>query len=202
MLVSGTGLLLPLSLALTLSSQGRPVFVVLLFVSMFVTPNPLLASSRAKTVAAFSSSSCVLTVLATTPMPVLHQAFVVGLSFSPIPAQIVTQIVPGKFVEFEELLTTNIMLMEPERQLLFDGCLVLTLSPKKSKCHIEDIAEWMSLFNLYVGSVVVLSALLEEPQPIPIADPSDSPQVFQSCVASLQLGISPPCSGYRLGPQV
>ena len=67
----------------------------------------------------------------------------VSPGFSQIPEKIVTQIVSGKFVEFDELLSTNIVLTEPEPQLLFDGHLVLTSGAKKFKHRIEDIATWM-----------------------------------------------------------
>ena len=70
----------------------------------------------------------------------------VGPGFTPVPAKLVTQIVPGKFVELHELLSTNIVLTEPEPQLLFDGRLVLTSGPKKPKRRIEDIATWMEAF--------------------------------------------------------
>ena len=87
---------------------------------------------------------------ASNPAPILHQPFVVGPGFSPIPAKIVTQIVSGKFVEFDELLSTNIVLTEPEPQLLFNGRLVLTSGPKKFKRRIEDIATWMEAFSTFM----------------------------------------------------
>ena len=138
------------SLASSSSSQGRPAFVVLSFVSTFAPPNPLLASSRASTVATFSPQTGVPTSFAASPAPILHQPFVIGLGFSPIPPKIVTQILSGKFVEFDELLSTNIVLMEPELQLLFDGHLVLTSGPKKFKCRIEDIATWMEAYSTFM----------------------------------------------------
>ena len=42
-----------------------------------------------------------------------------------------------KFVEFDELLSTNIVLTEPEPQLLFDAHLVLTSGPKRFKRRID-----------------------------------------------------------------
>ena len=84
--------------------------------------------------------------------PILHQPFVVGPGYSPIPAKLVGQIVAGKFVELSDLLSSNIVLSEPEPQLLFDGRLVFTSTPKKAKRHIKDIATWMEAFSLYFFS--------------------------------------------------
>ena len=150
LLASGTGFSQPPSLASTSCSQGRPAFVVPSFISTFAPPNPSLASSRASSVAAFPPQSGVPTSFAANPAPILHQPFVVGPGFSPIPEKIVTQIVSGKFVEFDELLSSNIVLTEPEPQLLFDGRLVLTSGPKKLKRRIEDIATWMEAFSTFM----------------------------------------------------
>ena len=53
-------------------------------------------------------------------------------------------------MEFYELLSTNIVLTEPEPQLLFDRRLVLTSGPKKFKRRIEDIAMWMEAFSTFM----------------------------------------------------
>ena len=58
--------------------------------------------------------------------------------------------VSGKFVEFDELLSINIVLTEPEPQLLFEGSLLLTSGPKNFKCRIEDIAKWMKAFSTFM----------------------------------------------------
>ena len=119
-------------------------------------------------------------------MPVLHQPFVVGPGFLLIPAKIVKQIILGKFVEFNEVLSNKIKLTDPEPQLLFDGCLVLTWALKKSKCCIEDSAMWIEAFSTFM---LVLSSYfphrLEGPLPVPTADLSNSLSVPQSCVAFL-----------------
>ena len=99
------------------------------------------------TVAASSPQSGVPTSFAGNPVPILHKPFVVGLGFSPIPAKIVTAIVSGKFVEFDGLLSTNVVLTEPKPRLLFNECLELTSGPKKFNRHIEDIAMWMVAFS-------------------------------------------------------
>jgi len=79
----------------------------------------------------------------------LHQAFVVGPGFSPIPAKLVSQIVAGKFVELNELLSVSIVSTESEPQLLLYGQLVLTSTPKKPKWRIEDISSWLEPFSVY-----------------------------------------------------
>lgn len=71
---------------------------------------------------------------------ILHQPLVAGPGFSPVPAKLVSQIVAGKFVELNELLSANLVLTEPEPQLLFEGRLVLTSTPKKLKRRIGDIS--------------------------------------------------------------
>ena len=135
------------------SSQGRPV-VFPSFMSTFAPPIPSLATSGAS-VTGFALSAGLPAVPPSTsvlPAPILHQPFVVGPGFSPIPAKLVSQIVAGKFVELNELLSSNIVLTEPAPQLLFDGRLVLTSAPKKARCRIEDIATWMEAFSF--GRVV------------------------------------------------
>ena len=64
-------------------------------------------------------------------LPLLDQAFVVGPSFLPVLAKIVTQIIAGKFIDLSELLAVNLVQKDPEPQLLLDGRLVLTSQPKK-----------------------------------------------------------------------
>ena len=88
-----------------------------------------------------------LSLLAQTP--ILHQPFVVGPGFSPVPAKLVSQIVAGKFVELHDLLSANLVLHEPEPQLLLDGRLVLTSTPKKPKRRIDDITSWLEAFLIY-----------------------------------------------------
>ena len=81
--------------------------------------------------------------------PILHLPFVVGPGFSPVPAKLVSQIVAGKFVELHDLLCANLVLHEPEPQLLFDGRLVLTSTPKKPKRRVDDITSWLEAFSIY-----------------------------------------------------
>lgn len=66
----------------------------------------------------------------TTLLPVLHQPFVVGPGFSPVPGKIVSQIVSGKFVDLSDLLQVNITQSESEPELFFDGGMILTSNPK------------------------------------------------------------------------
>ena len=73
----------------------------------------------------------------------------VGPRFSPVLAKLVSQIVAGKFVELHELLPSNIVLTEPDPQLLFKGLLVLTSLLKKPKQRIEDISTWLEAFSIY-----------------------------------------------------
>ena len=147
---SGAGFAAATSAMATPVASGRPNNVVVLtFVLTFSTPIPSLASPSSSTTvhAAFPSSAAGASSLA--QLPVLHQPFVVGPGFSPVPAKLVSQIVAGKFVELHELLPANIIMTEPEPQLLFDGRLVLTSSPKTPKWRIEDISSWLEAFSIY-----------------------------------------------------
>ena len=148
---AGTGFSTHSSLAQVSSSQGRPALVVPSFVRTFAPPNPSLVSSCAITASPVASQAglAINSVFPSVSAPILHQPFVVGPGFSPVPAKLVGQIVAGKFVELSDLLSSNIVLSEPEPQLLFDGHLVLTPTPKKAKRRIEDIATWMEAFSVY-----------------------------------------------------
>ena len=106
---AGTGFSTHSSLAQVSSSQGRPALVVPSFVRTFATPNPLLVSSCAITASPVVSQAG-LAINSVFPSVSAHQPFVVGLEFSPIPAKLVGQIVAGKFVELNDLLSSNIVL--------------------------------------------------------------------------------------------
>ena len=137
-----------------LSKQGRPAFsldtVVPSFFSTFA--NPLMSASvSSPSVYSFQNGatrdaadrSAVLT------LPLLDQPFIVGPSFSPVPAKLVAQIVAGKYIDLSALLAVNLVQREPEPQLLFDGHLVLTSQPKGQWRRIEDIALWMKAFAIF-----------------------------------------------------
>ena len=72
-----------------------------------------------------------------------------------IPVKLVSQIVAGKFVEQNELLSVNIVSTESEPQLLYNGRLVLTSTPKRPKQHIEDTSSWLEAFSVH--SLILLS---------------------------------------------
>ena len=94
-------------------ASGRPNnCVVPNFVFTFSTPNPSLAHSAFPTLHAALPSSTIGTA-SLAPLPGLHQPFVVGPGFSPVPAKLLSQIVAGKFVELHVLLPSNIVLTEP-----------------------------------------------------------------------------------------
>ena len=123
-------------------------------VHLFVRLRPRIHRSysfHAITASAVASQAglAINSILPSSPAPVLHQPFVVCPEFSPIPAKLVGQIVSGKFVEPNELLSSNIVLNEPELQLLFDGRLELTSTPKKAKRRVEDIVTWMEAFSIH-----------------------------------------------------
>ena len=127
--------------------QGRPNFVVPAFVTTFASP--ITAVRLSTNTAAVTASPSVGGLSSLAQTPILHQPFVVGPGFSPVPAKLVSQIVAGTFVELHDLLCANLVLHEPEPQLLFDGRLVLTSSPKKPKRRVDDITSWLEAFSIY-----------------------------------------------------
>ena len=144
---SGVGFSSVSSAAANFTVQGRPDFVVPSFVTTFAPPIPALASSTNTADVTAPLSLGGISSLA--QMPILHQSFMVGPGFSPVAAKLVSQIVAGKFVELNELLSANVVLTEPEPQLLFEGRLVLTSTPKKLEWHIDDISSWLEAFAVY-----------------------------------------------------
>ena len=83
------------------------------------------------------------------PGLLLQQPFVVGPSFSPIPAKKVSQIVAGKYVDLGDLLSVNIDQTEPELQAFLDGRLGFLPSTKKQCRRIEDIVTWSEAFTIF-----------------------------------------------------
>ena len=126
-------------------SQGRPNFVVPSFVSTFSSPRVSSVAPSPSSVATglFSGMSSPLPL---STMPTLQQSFVLPPGYSPVPPKLVTQIVANS-----DLLSINIdqAQSDSEPQLLFDGRLVLTSTPKKPKKRIEDISGWMEAFSVY-----------------------------------------------------
>ena len=80
---------------------------------------------------------------------VTDQLFVVGPGVSPFPVKLVSQIVASKYVDLCNLLPTNLQVKEPEPQLLFNSCLVLTSLSTKSCQGIEDIATWTEALMIF-----------------------------------------------------
>ena len=92
--------------AVSATAQGRSNFLVPSFVSTFASPISALETSSSNT-AVGSRSLAFDGGFSLAQSPMLHQLFVVGPGFSPIPAKLVSQIVVGKFVELNELLSVN-----------------------------------------------------------------------------------------------
>ena len=127
------------------SVQGR-LPAVPSFVSTFSNPFPSPVDVPSANMAAAGSTLPLASVLPQLP---LHQPFIVGPGFSLISEKSVGQIATGKFVDLGDLLPTNSLLSEPEPQILFDGHLVLTPAPKKSKRRVEDITTWVEAFSIF-----------------------------------------------------
>ena len=141
LLASGTGFNIQ-------AVQGRPnhSLVVPSFVSTFAPPSMSSFVPSAIATNVGSSQSQAIRDVASCPVgqlaSLLHQPFVVGPGFSPMPAKIVAQIVVGKYMDLSDLLAANLQLQQKdsEPQLLFNGRLVLTSHPKRQRHKIEDIA--------------------------------------------------------------
>lgn len=74
----------------------------------------------------------------------------VGPGFPPIPAKLIAAITSGKFVEQEDLLSSNLASpQDDEQQLLLDGRVVLTTGKRKPKHIIESIVSWIEAFTIY-----------------------------------------------------
>ena len=78
--------------------------------------------------------------------PILHQPFVVSPGFLPVPAKLVSQVMAGKFVELNKLLSANLVLNEPRASI---AVLVLTPTQKNLKWWVDDITSWLEAFSVY-----------------------------------------------------
>ena len=122
LLTAGTDLSSSSTVTQVSSSQGRPAFVILSFVSTFAPlSSSFVQSCRSTESAVACQAGLANPFLPLTSTQILLQPFVVGPGFSPISAKLVGQITAGKFVEISELLPSNIASMELTLHLLFDG---------------------------------------------------------------------------------
>ena len=148
-----SGSALPMAAAFSNSSSGMQSFIVPSFVNTFSTPVSS-TPAAASLFRALPSVSTIFSIASATPVAspglfsasevvpsllVLHQPFVVGPGFSSVPAKTVSQIVSGKFVDFSDLLPANIAQSESEPQLLFDGRMIVSSNPKRSRDKVDDI---------------------------------------------------------------
>lgn len=122
-------------------TQHRPDFVVPAFVSTFAPLIPAVTSSTNTAAVTPLNLSGISSLVQT---PILHQPFVVSPGFSPVPAKLVSQVMAGKFVELNELLSANLVLNELRASML-----VLTPTPKNLKWWVDDITSWLEAFSVY-----------------------------------------------------
>ena len=127
----------------TSTTQRRPDFVVPAFVSTFAPLIPAVTSSTNTAAVTPLSLSGISSLVQT---PILHQLFVVSPGFSPVPAKLVSQVMAGKFVELNELLSANLVLNEPRASI---AVLVLTPTPENLKWWVDDITSWLEAFSVY-----------------------------------------------------
>ena len=120
-----------------------PDFVVPAFVSTFAPLIPAVTSSTNTAAMTPLSLSGISSLVQTS---ILHQLFVVSPGFSPVPAKLVSQVMAGKFVELNELLSANLVLNEPRASI---AVLVLTPTPKNLKWWVDDITSWLEAFSVY-----------------------------------------------------
>ena len=149
-LVSGGAFPVQQAISSPSATQGRPNFTVPSFVATFATPRSPILSTSITAGASVPVPLSDSTLAANLPSgPLLQQPFVVGPGFSPIPAKTVSQIVAGKYVDFGDLLSVNIVQTEPETQAFLDGRLVFLPSAKKQRRRIEDIVTWSEAFTIF-----------------------------------------------------
>ena len=75
-----------------------------------------------------------------------------GPGFASVPAKLMGQIVSGKLVELSDLLQANIAQSVSESKLVFDGPMILTSNPKRSRKNIDDIVTWMEAFSIFANA--------------------------------------------------
>lgn len=119
-----------------------------------VLPPVATSSTNATTTALANTAS--LPTTSTFSAPILNQPFVVGPGYSPVPAKLVSQIVSGKYIDLSDLMDPNLMESENEPQVMFDGRIVLTSTPKRNRHKVEDIVTWIETFTTYM---LVLTSL-------------------------------------------
>lgn len=120
-------------------TQRRPDFVTPAFVSTFAPPIPAVMSSTNTATMTPLSLGCISSLVQT---PILHQAFMVSPSFSPVPAKLV----PDHGRKVCCLLSTDLVLNEPRASI---AVLVLTSTPKNLKWWVDDITSWLEAFSVY-----------------------------------------------------
>ena len=85
----------------------------------------------------------------------LDQLFIVGPGFSPVPVQLVAQIVSGKYIDLSELLALNLLQKEPEP----GGRLVLTSQLKGNDGGLRILLHGWRLLPSLLSSVEGLDAI-------------------------------------------
>ena len=104
--------------------------------------------------------------------------------------KLVSQIVAGKFIELNKLLSTNLVLNKPKPQLLFDGQLVLNSTPKKLKQCVDDITNSLEAFSVWCYLILPFPASLERFVAISAVHPSDTLPGYWLSLVSIGLGFS------------
>ena len=181
------------------AQQGRWPFLDPSFVNTFVTPITSHSTAMrfsalppiSANVASSSGSFGLPAPNGSSSLPSFQQVFVVSPGVSPIPAKLVAQIVLGKFVDLSDLLSVNVAQQDPELQLLLDGRVVLTSTPKRNKRRIEDIASWTEEFTIY--SLILASRFpttLTRSRPVQAIDSMHSPAVQWVCLVGVRSGVS------------
>lgn len=64
-------------------------------------------------------------------------------------AKLVAHISAGKHIYLSYLMPANLLQVDPEPQLLFDGRAVLTSGMKRNRCRIQDKISWVEAFTLF-----------------------------------------------------
>lgn len=168
---SGVGFCLSLCL-LPLPQPNIGLILLYLHLSLHLLI-PAVTSSTNTTAVTPLSLSCISGLVQT---PILHQPFVVSPGFWLVPVKLVSQIMAGKFVELNELLSANLVLSEPQASITV---LVLTSTPKNQ--FVRGLSSVLPYF------IVPFPASLGRFVAILATYPPDSPPVhwFGYCLIGL-----------------
>ena len=83
------------------------------------------------------------------------EPLIISLSLPPIPTKVVERIKQGKFVDFKEFLSNNILLLQKLQELGLAGSVAPALQPMISGSRLREVTDlpaWASCFLLFMAT--------------------------------------------------